>query len=285
MGSALCLGNVIRSGAEVRFGMPTIRISCQQHKHQHRITLASCKVQGGPTNSVDSFHVSRGSNQLSDNLPVTFVTCLMQGCAASSTSAFHTVGISTKEVLHEAFVPSLGGFQQVRAAAQLSCLWSSRIDIAQHEVRALLTNSVVTTLAVFQLVPSLDINSTNITFVGLVSSSRLQRVLSRTFQSVLIFHPHISILHQTCKADGSKDIDSKLRFCLTNNTSQFLTLSNLEGPYKDAIDFQKPVKKFASGVGTRANVNPVITLEVVRVRVVDISQSKFQVVLPSCSHA
>ena len=33
----------------------------------------------------------------------------------SSTSAFHTVGISTKEVLHEAFVPSLGGFQQVRA--------------------------------------------------------------------------------------------------------------------------------------------------------------------------
>lgn len=33
----------------------------------------------------------------------------------STTSALHTLGISTKELLHKAFVPSLGGFQQIRA--------------------------------------------------------------------------------------------------------------------------------------------------------------------------
>ena len=31
-------------GAKVRFGMPTISIRWQQHKHQHRITPTSCKV-------------------------------------------------------------------------------------------------------------------------------------------------------------------------------------------------------------------------------------------------
>ena len=39
-------------GAKVRFGMPTISIRWQQHKHQHRITPTSCKVQRGPTSKV-----------------------------------------------------------------------------------------------------------------------------------------------------------------------------------------------------------------------------------------